>query len=89
VGGQVAALLMGPIVLAGALQLGADPQTVGLAAAVACSAAFLTPMSHPVNVLMMGPGGYRPGDFARVGLLMTIVTFVMLIVGVMLFRGLG
>ncbi|MBW4437313.1 MAG: SLC13 family permease [Pleurocapsa minor GSE-CHR-MK-17-07R] len=87
VGGQVSALLMGPVVIAGALQLGADAQAVGLAAAIACSAAFLTPMSHPVNVLMMGPAGYKPSDFTRVGLLMTVVTYGALIAGLVLFRG--
>jgi di/tricarboxylate transporter len=87
VGSQVAALIIAPIAVASAQQLGISPQTIGLAAAIGCSAAFLTPMSHAVNVLMMGPGGYRPGDFPRVGALMLAITFGMLLLGLVLFRG--
>ena len=55
--------------------------------AIACSAAFLTPIAHPVNVLMMGPGSYTPRDFLKVGSGMTVVTFVTLLVGMRLFWG--
>ena len=41
---------------------------------------FLTPIAHPVNVLMMGPGGYTFSDFFRVGLGLMIVCFVTLLV---------
>lgn len=79
VGGQVAALTVGPIAVSAALQLGINPQAVAVAVAMACSAAFLTPIAHPVNVLMMGPGGYTFGDFFRVGIGLLIVSFVTLI----------
>jgi di/tricarboxylate transporter len=85
--GQVAALIMAPIVLSIALQTGIDPRAMGIVAATACSTAFLTPMAHPVNVLMMGPGGYRSADFLRVGLGLTLVVFVTLMAGMAVFWG--
>ena len=85
VGGQVAALIIGPIAVSAAVQLGVNPQAVAVAVAIGCSTAFITPIAHPVNVLMMGPGGYTFSDFLRIGLLMTAVTFVMLMLGMQLF----
>jgi di/tricarboxylate transporter len=79
VGGQVTALLVGPIAVSAATHTGVDPTAVGVAVAIGCSAAFLTPIAHPVNVLMMGPGGYTFNDFFRVGLGMMIVCFVTLL----------
>jgi di/tricarboxylate transporter len=38
--------------------------------------AFITPLSHPVNFMVMSPGGYRFRDFVRVGLPMTAIVFV-------------
>ena len=87
VGGQVSALILGPIAVSAALQFGIDPQAVGVAVAIGCSTAFLTPMAHPVNMLMMGPGGYVPADFTRVGIGMTILTFLVLTVGMVVFWG--
>jgi di/tricarboxylate transporter len=80
VGGQVAALLIGPIAVSAAVHTGVDPAVVGTAVAIGCSAAFLTPIAHPVNVLMMGPGGYTFSDFFRVGLGMFVVCFLTLLV---------
>ncbi len=85
IGGQVAALLIGPIAVTAALQSGVDAQPVAVAVAIACSAAFLTPIAHPVNVLMMGPGGYKPKDFLTVGAGMALVTFITLLAGMELF----
>jgi di/tricarboxylate transporter len=79
VGGQVTALLLGPIAVSAAAHTGVDPVAIGVAVAIGCSAAFLTPIAHPVNVLMMGPGGYTFGDFLRVGLGMLLVCFVTLL----------
>jgi di/tricarboxylate transporter len=84
-GGQVTSLIVGPIAVSTALQFGMNPQAIAVAVATACATAFLTPMAHPVNVLMMGPGGYKPGDFTRVGLGMTVVVFVMLLIGMAVF----
>ena len=85
VGGQVAALIVGPIAVSSAIQLGVNPPAVGVAVAIACSAAFLTPLAHPVNVLMMAPGGYTFNDFLRVGLGMALVVFMTLLLVLPLF----
>ncbi|WP_437315538.1 SLC13 family permease [Sorangium sp. So ce385] len=62
------AVLMAPIAvrLAGALGLAPEPLLIGVA--FASSAAFATPIASPVNILVMGPGGYQFKDFTRVGL---------------------
>ncbi len=81
VSGQAAAVIVAPIALSAAIQINASPYAFAMAAALACSTAFLTPIAHPVNLLVMGPGGYTPRDFLKVGLPLTIVVFsVMLIV---------
>jgi len=84
IGGQVTALLVGPIAIDAALQMGLSAQVMALAVAIACSMAFLTPVAHPVNVLMMGPGGYKAGDFFLVGLGMTVVTLGTMLLGLVL-----
>jgi di/tricarboxylate transporter len=87
IGGQVSALIVGPIAVNAALQFGVDPQAVAVAVAIACSTAFLTPISHSANVLMMGPGGYKPSDFTRAGIGMTVVVFAVLLLAMMVFWG--
>jgi|FLYN01.1.fsa_nt_gi di/tricarboxylate transporter len=89
IGGQVTALIVGPIAVTTALEAGVNPQAIAVAVAIACSTAFLTPVAHSVNVLMMGPGGYTSGDFFRVGFGMTIVSFLALLAGMVLFWGIG
>jgi len=86
-GGQVTALVVGPIAVSAAIHLGINPAAVGVAVAMACSAAFLTPFAHPVNMLMMGPGGYTSRDFLRVGFGMTVVCFLTLVVVMRFFWG--
>ncbi len=85
IGSQVTALVLGPIAVTAALQIGVNPQAVAVAVATGCSAAFLTPIAHPVNILMMGPGSYKPSDFLKVGSCMAVVTFVTLLIGMRLF----
>ena len=80
VGGQVTSLIVGPIAITAAIQAGIDPRAVGVATAIGCATGFLTPVAHPVNVLMLGPGGYKFGDFARVGLGLTLITFLMMLI---------
>jgi di/tricarboxylate transporter len=79
VGGQVTALIMGPIAVSAAISLGVNPPPVAVAVAIGCSTAFLTPLAHPVNVLMMGPGGYEFKDFLRVGAGLTLVCLATLL----------
>ncbi len=87
-GGQVTALVTGPITISAAISMGVSPQAVAVATAIGCSASFLTPMAHPVNILMIGPANYKFSDFFRAGWLLTIISFVMLLVGLKLFWGL-
>jgi di/tricarboxylate transporter len=65
-----------------------DPQAVAVATAIGCSAAFLTPMAHPVNLIMVGPGNYRFGDFFKAGAGLMVVTFMILLVALRVFWGL-
>ncbi len=78
-GGQATAVVIAPIAIAAAASLGADPRAVGLAVAMGCSTAFLTPFGHPSNVLVMGPGGYTLRDYTRVGLPLTLLLFAVLL----------
>jgi di/tricarboxylate transporter len=87
VGGQVTALIAGPIAIATAAHAGVNPPAVAVAVAMACSAAFLTPLAHPVNLLVMSPGGYTFRDFVRVGVWMAVVCFLTLLVVMPLFWG--
>lgn len=87
IGGQVTALLVGPIAITTALQMDISPRAMAVAVAIACSMAFLTPIAHPVNVLMMGPGGYKFSDFFKVGFGMTVVTLLALLFGLVVFWG--
>jgi di/tricarboxylate transporter len=87
-GGQVTALVTGPIAISAAISAGVDPQAVAVATAIGCSAFFLLPTAHPVNVMMIGPGGYRFSDFARSGWLLTLLSFAMLLIGLKAFWGL-
>ncbi|MEJ5239797.1 MAG: SLC13 family permease [Anaerolineales bacterium] len=86
-GSQTTAFITGPILIHAALHLGYDPRAVALAGAIGCSASFLTPISHPINLLMLNPGNYRFGDFARVGAGLLLVTFATLILVLYLFWG--
>ena len=84
-GGQVTALVTGPITISAAISLHANPQAVAVATAIGCSASFFTPLAHPVNILMIGPANYEFGDFFRIGWRLTMVCFVMLLVGLIVF----
>lgn len=84
-GGQVTALVTGPIAISAAISMGINPQAIAVATALGCSAAFLTPMAHPVNMLTVAPANYRFTDFLRIGGLLTLVSFGMLLVGLILF----
>lgn len=84
-GGQVTALVTGPITIAAAISMGVSPHAVAVATAIGCSASFLTPMAHPVNVLMIGPGNYEFKDFLHVGWILSLVSFIMLFIGLTIF----
>ncbi|MEZ0390534.1 MAG: SLC13 family permease [Verrucomicrobium sp.] len=75
------AVLMAPIALSMASHLGYSPVPFAMTVAIAASSAFITPMSSPVNTLVLGPGQYRFGDFVKVG---TPFTILVLLVTVLL-----
>jgi di/tricarboxylate transporter len=73
---NAAAVLMFPIAVAAALQAGFDARPFAIAVAIGASASFLTPVGYQTNTMVYGIGGYRFGDFARVGLPLTAVMVV-------------
>ncbi|MBE2223582.1 MAG: SLC13 family permease [Anaerolineae bacterium] len=72
----VVVVLMAPIVLKTAVDLQVSPYSLMMAVAIAASVSFLSPVGHPANVLVMGPGGYRFSDYVKLGLPLTLVIFV-------------
>jgi di/tricarboxylate transporter len=62
------AVLMSPIALTSALELGYSPHAMMMVIAVGSSCAFLSPVGHPVNLLVMGLGGYRFTDYTKAGM---------------------
>lgn len=73
-------VLMAPIALNTSANMGISPQTLMMAIAMAASASFTTPISHPANILVMGPGGYRFADYIKIGGAMTLVVLVVIMV---------
>ena len=67
------AVVMAPISLGVASSLGVNPDAFLMAVAIGASCAFLTPIGHQNNALIMGPGGYRFGDYWRMGLPLELV----------------
>jgi len=67
------AAIMCPVALSMALQLGVNPDAFLMAVAVGASCAFLTPIGHQNNTLVLGPGGFRFGDYWRLGLPVEII----------------
>ena len=76
----VVAAIIGPMAIHVALQMHADPRAMAMGVALATSMAFITPLGHPVNVLVMSPGGYNFRDFVKVGLPLTAIIFVVVMV---------
>lgn len=75
-------VLLAPIAINIALDLGADPRSFLMAVVLAANASFLTPIAHQSNILIFGPGGYKFTDFTKVGLGLTIL-YLILIIGVL------
>ena len=67
------AAVMAPISLGAAMQLGVNPDTFLMAVAIGASCAFLTPIGHQNNTLILGPGGFRFGDYWRLGVPVELV----------------
>jgi di/tricarboxylate transporter len=69
-------VLMAPIVLKASADMGISPHASMMAMAIAASASFTSPISHPANLLVMGPGGYRFKDYVRIGVPLTILVLI-------------
>ncbi len=74
---NAAALLMLPIAVTAASATGLDPRGAAIAVAIAASASFLTPIGYQTNMMVYGPGGYRFGDYARLGWSLSLIVIVM------------
>ncbi len=70
------AVLVAPVALGLAQQLGVSPYPFAMTVALAASAAFMTPVSSPVNTLVIGPGRYRFIDFVRLGVPFTLLVML-------------
>ena len=78
--GVASGAVLVPVAIQAANHAGVDPRSVVMAVAIGTSMAFITPLGHPVNILVMTPGGYRFKDYLKVGLPLTILLFVILLI---------
>lgn len=70
------AILMAPIAISLATQLNVSPVPFAMVVAIAASAAFMTPVSSPVNTMVIGPGGYKFADFIKIGVPFTLIVML-------------
>ncbi len=78
-------LIAAPVAVDVANRLGVNPDAMLMAVAVAASCAFLTPIGHKNNTIIMGPGGYRFGDYWRMGLPLEIIIIVVAVPAILVF----
>ena len=83
--GQVTAVVLAPIAISAAGMVGSDPRAMAMFVALGSSLVFITPTAHPVNVFVMGPGGYSASDYPRVGVPLTLLLIVVILIVVPLF----
>jgi len=69
-------ILVAPIALGAAADMGMSPYPVMMVVAVAASSAFITPIASPVNTLVLTPGGYKFSDFMKVGFPLLIIFMI-------------
>lgn len=74
------AVLMAPVAIAIAKDMGASPYPFAMIVMLAASSAFMTPVSSAVNTLVVSPGNYRFGDFVRVGVPFTILVMIVAVI---------
>lgn len=78
-------VLMAPIATSVAYGLGVSADPFLMAVAVGGSSAFLTPIGHQSNTLVMGPGGYQFSDYVRMGIPMTLIILIFGVVSILFF----
>jgi len=71
-----ATVLVTPIAIDVAFRLGADPRAFVIGVVLAASTSFLMPIGHQVNVIILGPGGYKFSDYTRVGVFLNLILLV-------------
>jgi di/tricarboxylate transporter len=76
---------MFPVAVAAAEHAHCDPRAFCVAVAVAASGGFVFPAGYQTHLMVFGPGGYRVGDFAKAGIPMVILWFVLAIIVIPLF----
>ena len=76
VSNSATAVLIGPIAIDAAQTLHISPYAFAMTVSIACCAAYVTPVSSPVNMLVMEPGGYAFGDYVKVGLPLLLLTML-------------
>jgi di/tricarboxylate transporter len=80
INGAAAVTVVAPIAISAALKVGMEPRSVAMAMAIASSMAFMSPLGHSVNIMVMGAGGYTFRDYARVGIPLTVVLVLILLI---------
>ncbi|MCB9508378.1 MAG: SLC13 family permease [Myxococcales bacterium] len=80
-----AAALIVPIALSTAAQLGVDHRPFAIAVTLAASMSFITPVGYQCNLIVYGPGGYKFGDFARIGIPMSLLCFAVAMITIPIF----
>lgn len=78
-------VLMVPIALKTSTGMGISPYPLMMGIAMAASSSFTSPISHPANVLVMGPGGYKFMDYVKVGVPLTLLILALLMIVIPLF----
>ena len=76
VSNSATAVLIGPIAIDAAQTLHVSPYAFAMTVSIACCAAYVTPVSSPVNMLVMEPGGYVFSDYVKVGLPLLLLTML-------------
>jgi len=79
---NAAAVLMFPIAISTAAEAGLDVREVAIALAISASASFLTPIGYQTNTMVYGMGGYRFGDYSRLGLPLTLLVIATIVVAI-------
>jgi di/tricarboxylate transporter len=74
------AAVIGPIAIQIAQQMNINPRSLVMGVAMASAMAFITPLSHPVNILVMSPGGYSFRDYMKIGIPLTAILFVVVMI---------
>jgi di/tricarboxylate transporter len=80
INGAAAVTVIAPIAIVVAETVNMSPRSVAMAVAIASSMAFMSPLGHAVNIMVMGAGGYTFRDYARVGIPLTIILVLVLLI---------